>query len=152
MALGLDGWGRIVLDEEQGVEYLAAFSRELVRWVRRVRRSRGGSFGRAVSANHVFWVCRWWPHCSCYRSLGPFALASRAHSGAWSVVPARRQSVFLRNGLSALRVRPGWSQDRAVAVGRPHAVGGRVNCAARVKSRSVAGCRRYRDASAVHAI
>ena len=49
--------------------------------------------------------------------LGPFALESRAHSGARSVVPARRQLVFLRNGLSALRVR--------------------VNCAARVKSRSV---------------
>ena len=99
--------------------------------------SRGGSFGLAVSANHVFWVCRWWPQCSCYRSLGPFALESRAHSGARSVVPARRQLVFLRNGLSALRVRPGWSQDRTVGVGRPHAVGGRVNCAARVKSRSV---------------
>ena len=34
MALGLDGWSRIVLDEEQGAEYLAAFSRGLVRWVR----------------------------------------------------------------------------------------------------------------------
>ena len=52
-------------------------------------------------------------------------------------MPARGQLVFLRNGLSALRVRPGWSQDRPVAVGRPHAVGGRVNCAARIKSRSV---------------
>ena len=78
--------------------------------------SRGVAFGLAVSANHVFLVCRWWPQCSCYRSLGPFALESRAHSGARSVVPARRQHVFLRNRLSALRVRPSWSQDRAVAV------------------------------------
>ena len=49
-------------------------------------------------------------------ALKPFALGSRAHSGARSVVPARRQSVFLRNRLSALCMRPGWSQDRAVAV------------------------------------
>ena len=33
---------------------------------------------------------------------------------------------------------------------RPHAVGGRVNCAARVKSRSGAGLGQYPDASVVH--
>ena len=33
---------------------------------------------------------------------------------------------------------------------RPHAVGGRVNCAAWVSSRLVAGRRRYRDASVAH--
>ncbi len=114
--------------------------------------SRGATFGVAVSANHVFWVSRWWPQCSCYRSLGPFALESRAHSGGPSVVPARRQPVFLRNRLSALRVRPGWSQDRAVGVGRSHAVGGRVNCVARVRSRSGVGLGQYPDAFVVHAI
>ena len=69
--------------------------------------SRGATFGVAVSVNHVFWVCRWRPQCSCFRSLGPFALESRAHSGEWSVVPARRQLVFLRNGLSAF-ARAAW--------------------------------------------
>ena len=98
--------------------------------------SRGVAFGRAVSLNHVFLVCR---GCRIARAIACklFALGSRAHSGGRSVVPARRQLAFLRNRLSALRVRPGWSEDRAVAVGRPHAVGGRVNCAAWVKSRSV---------------
>ena len=43
--------------------------------------SRAAAFGLAVSANHVFLVCRWWPHCSCYRSLGPFALESRGALG-----------------------------------------------------------------------
>ena len=114
--------------------------------------SRGATFGVAVSANHVFLVYHWWPQCSCYRSLGLFALESRAHSGARSVVPARRQLVFLRNRLSALRVRPGWSQDRAFGVGRPHAVGGRVNCAAWLSSRLVEGCRRFQVASLVLAI
>ena len=33
---------------------------------------------------------------------------------------------------------------------RPHAVGGRVSCAARVKFRSIAGCRRYRVACVAH--
>ena len=151
-ALGLDGRSRIVLDEEQGAEYLAAFSRGLVRWVRAVGRSRGGTFCLAVSANHVFWVCRWWPHCSRYRSLGPFALESRAHSGARSVVPARRQLVFLRNRLSALRVRLGWSQDRAVAVA-PAARGWRAGELLGMDQVSLgAGCRRYRVASAVLAI
>ena len=51
--------------------------------------SRGATFGLAVSVNHVFLVCRWWPQCSCYRSLGRFALESRAHSGERSVLPAR---------------------------------------------------------------
>ena len=69
--------------------------------------SRGVAFGRAVSANHVFWVSRWWPQCSCYRSLGRFALESRAHSGARSVVPTRKQLVFLRNRLSAF-ARAAW--------------------------------------------
>ena len=35
---------------------------------------------------------------------------------------------------------------------RPHAVGGRVNCAARVKSRPGAGLGKYPDAFVVHAI
>ena len=77
--------------------------------------SRGATFGVAVSVNHVFWVCR---GCRIARAIACklFALESRAHSGARSVVPARRQLVFLRNRLSALRVRPGWSQVRAIEV------------------------------------
>ena len=50
--------------------------------------SRGATFGLAVSANHVFWVCRW---CRIARAIAlkPLALESRAHSGVRSVVPAR---------------------------------------------------------------
>ena len=112
--------------------------------------SRGATFGLAVSVNHVFLVCRWWPQCSCYRSLGPFALESRAHSGARSVVPARRQSVFLRNRLSALRVRPGWSQDRAVEVA-PAARGWRAGELRGMGQVSLGcGLPPVSDASAVH--
>ena len=68
--------------------------------------SRGVAFGRAALVNHVFLVCRW---CRIARAIAlkPLALESRAHSGARSVVPARRQLVFLRNRLSAF-ARAAW--------------------------------------------
>ena len=85
-------------------------------------------------------------------ALESFALESRAHSGARSVVPARRQLVFLRNRLSALRVRPRWSQDRAVAVA-PAARGWRAGELRGTGQVSLgAGWLRYQDAFVVLAI
>ena len=106
--------------------------------------SRGGSFGLAVKLNHVFLVCR---GCRIARATAhkSFALGSRAYSGARSVEAARFMSVLVLASSSCSGVfqfphcacglvgrRIGRSRLR-----RPHAGGGRVNCAAWIKSRSV---------------
>ena len=99
--------------------------------------SRGVAFGRAASRPSAFLGVSLVPHCSCYRSV------SRLHSGAGRTRVLGRSYQRASNLFSCVIGIPhcacglvGRRIERS-RLRRPHAVGGRVNCAARVKSRSV---------------
>ena len=114
------------------------------------------------------WLCRPMTFSGCVAGAAVlvlslrqwFALGSRAHSGARSVEAARFMSVLVLASSSC----SGVFQFPHCACGlvgrtigrsrlrRPHAGGGRVNCAAWVSSRLVAGCRRFQVASLILAI